>query len=74
MLRDSFSGILFRREMGDASFVPFAAGGGNRKKPFTASTGKWEAAIRYATLIFWPDRRLRSGSYPSVQMTDGYGP
>ncbi len=55
------SGNEFRKVT--VSFVPVAAGGGNRKQSFTASSEKWEAATRYATLIFWPDGRLRINSH-----------
>lgn len=47
--------------------MPIAAGGENWRQSFTASPGKWGAAIRYATLMFWPDGRLRSEADGGIQ-------
>lgn len=62
MLRDGLSGILLRREIGDGSFVPIAAGGGNRERSFAKNAKNEEEVIRYALAIFLIWRLLCSGN------------
>lgn len=51
-------------EFGEPNFrsVPRADGGENRERSFARNARNGEAAVRYASVIFWHRRRQRSGS------------
>jgi hypothetical protein len=55
----------------DDGSVPIAAVGGNRERSFAKSAEIWEAAIRYALVLFLSELRLCSGSIRSNSMTRG---
>lgn len=51
---------------GTVASVPLGDGGGNRERPFAGSGKIGEAAIRYASELFFPELRLCSGKRRSV--------